>query len=193
MMGLPTNDAADCFWQADVGEAAGELLKVIRQVRPQVLISYDDNGFYGHPDHIQAHRVARRAVTLAADAAVTVPGEPWQVAKFYVTAMPRSVAAAEGGRFWVPDEQVTTQIDGGAYLASKTAAMRAHATQIAVDGEFFALADGAWQRIGDREFYTMLDGTVPHTDGPAPHADRPAPRTDGPAPRDLEYDLFAGL
>jgi N-acetyl-1-D-myo-inositol-2-amino-2-deoxy-alpha-D-glucopyranoside deacetylase len=86
--------------------------------------------------------------------------------------MPRSVAAADGGRFWVPDEQVTTQIDGGAYLAAKTAAMRAHATQIAVDGEFFALADGAWQRIGDREYYTLLDSPPPH---------------------DLEYDLFAGL
>ena len=141
-------------------------------MRPRVLVTYDENGFYGHPDHIQAHRVARCAVTLAADPAASAPGEPWQVVKFYVTAMPRSVAAAAGGRFWVPDEQVTTQIDGSAHLAAKIAAMRAHATQIAVDGEFFALADGAWQRIGDREFYTLLDGTAPHSP---------------------EYDLFAGL
>ena len=149
-----------------------ELAAVIREVRPRVLVTYDENGFYGHPDHIQAHRVARRAVTLAADPAASAPGEPWQVVKFYVTAMPRSVAAAAGGRFWVPDEQVTTQIDGSAYLAAKIAAMRAHATQIAVDGEFFALADGAWQRIGDREFYTLLDGAASHSP---------------------EYDLFEGL
>jgi N-acetyl-1-D-myo-inositol-2-amino-2-deoxy-alpha-D-glucopyranoside deacetylase len=172
MAGLPANDVPGCFWQADVNEAAAELAAIIGEVRPRVLVTYDENGFYGHPDHIQAHRVARRAVTLAADPAAGAPGEPWQVAKFYVTAMPRSVAAAAGGRFWVPDEQVTTQIDGSAYLAAKIAAMRAHATQIAVDGEFFALADGAWQRIGDREFYTLLDGAAPHSP---------------------EYDLFAGL
>lgn len=161
MMGLPDNDSPDCFWRADVAVAAAELARIIREVRPQVLVSYDENGFYGHPDHIQAHRVARRAVTVAADRAAAVPGEPWQVAKFYVTAVPRSVAAADGGRFWVPDEQVTTQIDAGGYLAAKTAAMRAHATQIAIDGEFFALADGAWQRIAPREFYTLLDGPPP--------------------------------
>jgi N-acetyl-1-D-myo-inositol-2-amino-2-deoxy-alpha-D-glucopyranoside deacetylase len=172
MAGLPANDAPGCFWQADVAEAAAELAAVIREVRPAVLVTYDENGFYGHPDHIHAHRVARRAVTVAADQAARIPGEPLAVAKFYVTAMPRSVAAADGGRFWVPDEQVTTEIDGGAYLAAKTAAMRAHATQIAVDSGSFALADGAWQRIGRREYYTLLAGPAP----------------DGP-----EQDLFAGL
>ncbi len=84
MMGLPSNDAPGSFWQADVDEAAGELLSVISEVRPQVLISYDDNGFYGHPDHIQAHRVAWRAFELAGGL----------VTKFYATAVPRSVLAA---------------------------------------------------------------------------------------------------
>jgi N-acetyl-1-D-myo-inositol-2-amino-2-deoxy-alpha-D-glucopyranoside deacetylase len=172
MAGLPANDSPDCFWLADVAAAAAELAAIIREVRPAVLVTYDENGFYGHPDHIQAHRVARHAVTVAAGQAAGLPGEPWPVAKFYVTAMPRSVAAADGGRFSVPDEQVTTQIDGGVYLAAKTAAMRAHATQIAVDSGRFALADGAWQRIGRSEFYTLLAGPAP----------------DGP-----EYDLFAGL
>src|ERR1017187_7108190 len=60
MMGLDSNDVPGCFWQADLDEAAGELLTVIREVGPQVLVSYDDNGFYGHPGHIQAHRGARR-------------------------------------------------------------------------------------------------------------------------------------
>src|SRR5689334_766718 len=68
MMGLDSNDDPDCFWQADVGTAAAELALIIREVRPQVLITYDENGFYGHPDHIQAHRVSRRAVGLAAGA-----------------------------------------------------------------------------------------------------------------------------
>ena len=172
MAGLPANDAPGCFWQADVAEAAADLAVVIRETRPWVVVTYDENGFYGHPDHIQAHRVASRGVRLAADPAAAVAGEPWQVTKFYATAMPRSVAAAGGGRFWVPDEQVTTEIDGRAYLAVKTAAMRAHATQVTVDGDFFALSDGAWQRLGGREFYTLLAG---------------------PAPAGPEHDLFAGL
>ncbi len=97
-----------------------------------MLVSYDENGFYGHPDHIQAHRVAAAAVHLAAGPG-PVPGaegiEPWQVAKFYATAMPRSVAEPAGLPYWVPDDQVTTEIDGTAHLAAKTAALRAHATQ----------------------------------------------------------------
>src|SRR5215469_5866938 len=83
MMGIPSNDWPGCFWQADVDEAAGELVKVIEQVRPQVMVTYDDNGFYGHPERIQAHRVAWRAFELA-DGLVN---------KFYATALPKSVLA----------------------------------------------------------------------------------------------------
>jgi N-acetyl-1-D-myo-inositol-2-amino-2-deoxy-alpha-D-glucopyranoside deacetylase len=192
MMGLPSNDAPGAFWQADVDEAAGELLAVLREVRPQVLISYDDNGFYGHPDHIQAHRVARRAFSLAGGL----------VAKFYATAVPRSAltagieemrAAAAGSRagrvdftqvssaddlpFGVPDEQVTTEIDATAYLDRKAAAMRAHATQISVDGPFFALSNNVGQRLLGHEYYTLLDG----------------PRGPGIGPCGREADLFAGI
>jgi N-acetyl-1-D-myo-inositol-2-amino-2-deoxy-alpha-D-glucopyranoside deacetylase len=177
MMGLPDNDSPDCFWQADMAMAAAELAGIIREVRPQVLISYDANGFYGHPDHIQAHRVSRAAIPLASE-----PGPsgdehpPWQVAKFYATAMPRSVAEARDlPPVWVPDDQVTTEIDGTPYLAAKTAALRAHATQVAVDGDRFALADGRWQPVLGTEFYTLLDGIS------------------GAAPGTREHDLFAGL
>src|SRR5438445_5878247 len=67
MMGLPTNDDPGCFWQADLDVAVGELVRVVREVRPQVVITYDENGGYGHPDHIQAHRVAVAAFDAAAD------------------------------------------------------------------------------------------------------------------------------
>jgi N-acetyl-1-D-myo-inositol-2-amino-2-deoxy-alpha-D-glucopyranoside deacetylase len=193
MMGLPSNDAPGCFWQADVDEAAGELLSVIREVRPQVLVTYDDNGFYGHPDHIQAHRVAWRAFELADGA----------IAKFYATAVPRSVLAgaieamrdrppggsSPGGAdfsqvesvddlpFGVPDEVVTTEIDATAYLDQKLAAMRAHATQIAVDSPFFAFSDNVGQRAFGRECYTLLAG----------------PRGRGSGPHDRESDLFAAI
>jgi N-acetyl-1-D-myo-inositol-2-amino-2-deoxy-alpha-D-glucopyranoside deacetylase len=80
MMGLPSNQVPGCFWQADAGEAAAELAAVIREVAPQVIVTYDANGFYGHPDHIQAHRVTRRAAQVAADPAATAAGggAPWR-------------------------------------------------------------------------------------------------------------------
>jgi len=205
MMGTPTNDWDGAFWRADVDEAAGQLLEIIRQVRPQVLVTYDSNGFYGHPDHIQAHRVAWRAFELA-DGLVT---------KFYATAIPKSVLAegvklmrqvrrdADGGAgepgdsgpqegfgaefetvesaddlpFGVPDEQVTTEIDARDYLNAKLAAMRAHASQIAVDSPFFALSDRIGQRAFGVEYYTLLAG----------------PRGPGDASQGRESDLFAGL
>jgi N-acetyl-1-D-myo-inositol-2-amino-2-deoxy-alpha-D-glucopyranoside deacetylase len=200
MMGLPSNQFPGCFWQADPDEAAAELAAVIRDVMPQVIVTYDANGFYGHPDHIQAHRVSRRAVRLAADPAAAPPGggRPWRVAKFYATAMPRSVLAEairlgparpagfrQAGSvadlpFGVPDEQVTTEIDGTGFLAAKIAALRSHATQIAVDGPFFALSDMVGQRIGAREYFTLLAGPI-------------GPRGPGTGHHRREQDLFAGL
>src|SRR5713101_2797355 len=143
MMGLETNDNPGCFWQADVAQAAAELARIIREVRPQVLVTYDENGFYGHPDHIQAHRVAWRAFQLA----------PWRAAKFYAT--------ADGA-----DEQVTTEIDGTRYLDAKIAAMRAHATQIAVATPFFALSNKVRRRIMGHEYYTLLAGERGAAAGP---------------------------
>src|SRR5690348_8278669 len=201
MMGLPANDSPDCFWQADLATAAAELAKVIMDARPQVLVTYDANGYYGHPDHIQAHRVAGAAIRVAAE-----PGQPrpWQVAKFYATAMPRSVAEEwDLPPVYVPDDQVSTEIHGTAYLAAKAAALRAHATQVAVDGDRFARADGRWQALLGTEFYTLLawgsdpPGTPPGADGAWP-ASRQAPsrELDGPsgaAHGTREHDLFAGL
>src|SRR5918912_2390872 len=64
MMGLPTNQHPRAFWGADLDEAARALLDVIREVRPQVAVTDDPNGFYGHPDHIQTHRVTMRAAEM---------------------------------------------------------------------------------------------------------------------------------
>jgi N-acetyl-1-D-myo-inositol-2-amino-2-deoxy-alpha-D-glucopyranoside deacetylase len=169
MMGATTNQNPRCFWQADVGEAAETLLRIVREVRPQVIVSYDDNGLYGHPDHIQAHRVTRRAFELAADPSVGA-GEPWAVAKLYATAMPISVARhvvqvpqgpferVEDLGYGVPDEQVTTVIDAGDHLDAKLAALRAHRTQITVDGRYFALSDNVGQQVLGAEYYTLLAG-----------------------------------
>jgi len=146
MMGTAGNDDPRCFWRADVDQAARALLEVIAEVRPQAVVTYDAHGAYGHPDHIQAHRVAWRAFELAG---ADIPDGP---AKFYATA-----ALGSG------PEQVTTEIDAGAWFGRKLAAMRAHATQITVDPPFFALSDGVRRRASGTEYYTLLAG--PHGPG----------------------------
>ncbi|MCT9932636.1 N-acetyl-1-D-myo-inositol-2-amino-2-deoxy-alpha-D-glucopyranoside deacetylase [Planotetraspora sp. A-T 1434] len=205
MMGAVTNDRPGCFWRADLDEAAGELVKVIREVRPQVLVTYDENGFYGHPDHIQAHRVAWRAFELAADPAHP-GGEPWRIAKFYLTALPKSVMrrATEAMRqadveFWAPepvddlpfgcsDEAVTTEIDARAHVEAKIEAMRAHVTQIAVDAPWFALSNNVGQQVLGVEHFILRAG-VPGRPGIG------APYEAGGIgePYNRESDLFAGV
>jgi N-acetyl-1-D-myo-inositol-2-amino-2-deoxy-alpha-D-glucopyranoside deacetylase len=161
MMGTAGNDDPRCFWRADGDQAARALLEVIGEVRPQVLVTYDANGAYGHPDHIQAHRVARRACELAGSRAPL---------KFYAT-------AALGSGPGDGQSQVTTEIDAGPYFGQKLAAMRAHATQITVDPPSFALSDGVWRPSSGTEYYTLLAGPR------SPGTQR--------GPGDREHDLFA--
>ncbi|WP_432076757.1 N-acetyl-1-D-myo-inositol-2-amino-2-deoxy-alpha-D-glucopyranoside deacetylase [Streptomyces wuyuanensis] len=193
MMGVPQNRRPGAFWNTPVDEAAPYLVEVIRSVRPQVLITYDPQGGYGHPDHIQAHRVAMRAAELAADPAFRRDlGEPYGIAKIYWNRVPRSVAEEGFARLRaanvefpgvadiddipgvVDDADVTAEIDGSRYAAQKAAAMRAHATQIAVDGPFFALSNDLGQPLFTTEYYQLVRGTPG-----APAGER-------------ESDLFAG-
>ncbi|MFG3495049.1 N-acetyl-1-D-myo-inositol-2-amino-2-deoxy-alpha-D-glucopyranoside deacetylase [Streptomyces sp. NPDC047928] len=195
MMGVPQNDRDGAFWGTDVDEAAPHLVEVIREVRPQVLVTYDPDGGYGHPDHIQAHRVATRAAELAADPAYEPGlGAPHAIAKIYWNRVPRTVAdegfarlRAAGGLSFpgiadiadvpgvVPDARVTAEIDGTAYADRKAAAMAAHATQIVVDGDFFALSNHLGQPVFVREYYELVRG-----ESGAPEGER-------------EHDLFAGV
>jgi N-acetyl-1-D-myo-inositol-2-amino-2-deoxy-alpha-D-glucopyranoside deacetylase len=136
MMGVPSNEDPRCFWRASVDEAASALVAVIDEVRPTAIVSYDANGFYGHPDHIQAHRVSRRAYEMACDPAVV---------RLYATAAPDFT-------------DVTTRVDANAYLDKKIAAMRAHATQITVSEPYFALSNNIRQELLGTECYTLLAG-----------------------------------
>ncbi|MBO2458609.1 N-acetyl-1-D-myo-inositol-2-amino-2-deoxy-alpha-D-glucopyranoside deacetylase [Actinomadura violacea] len=198
MMGTATNDDPRCFWRADVDEAGAELATIVRDVRPHVIVTYDERGNYGHPDHIQAHRVARRAYELAADPAFEDGQEPWRAAKFYAYATPRTVLARaiavmreaklpfarvagldELGS-GVPDGQVTTVVDARPHLPAKLSALRAHRTQITVApeeaGPFFALSNNLGQQAFGTEYFILQAGEL----GPV-----------GPGRR--ETDLFAGL
>ncbi len=194
MMGLATNRSG--FWAADLDEAAAELVAVIREVRPQVLVTYDENGGYGHPDHIKAHRVAMRAADLAAEKAFRRDlGEAHTIAKIYYNRVPRSVAeqsfdvlrGALGHLPWaeaaeigdvpgvVDDAVITTKIEAGPYGAAKAAAMRAHATQVEVLEPWFALSNDKAQPLFTDEYYQLVRGARGAADG------------------QLEDDLFAGL
>ena len=199
MMGTPGNDDQRAFWrgatdEAAFAEAVAQAVAVIREGRPQVRVTYDENGGYGHPDHIMAHRVAMAAHVRAAEPGGD--GEPWQIAKVYWPAFPRSVLqrgidllkeSGDNSFFGVDDAAdlpfgdddaaVTTAIDGTAFAGAKMDAMRAHATQISLDGPFFALSNNIGQEVLGIEYFRLVFGSA---DG--------ARDADG-----RETDLFAGV
>jgi N-acetyl-1-D-myo-inositol-2-amino-2-deoxy-alpha-D-glucopyranoside deacetylase len=186
------------FWRADLLEASTLLVDIIREVRPQVLVTYDEFGNYGHPDHIQAHRVATYAASLAAVPSFRPElGEPWEIAKVYWGAMSlnrmreglRRLRAAgnttafEGmdpdgpmPPFMVPDDQLSAVVDANDFADAKMRAMKAHETQIALDGPFFALSNNLGNHVWGTEHYRIAKG------------ERGPLNEDG-----LETDLFAGL
>jgi N-acetyl-1-D-myo-inositol-2-amino-2-deoxy-alpha-D-glucopyranoside deacetylase len=171
MMGTEPNNRPDVFWQADVEAAAADLVKVILEVKPQVLVTYDEFGGYGHPDHIQAHRVAMRAAELAAAGST-----PWEISKIYWNAMPRSVMEKGiakmkevGSDFWgvesaddlpfVKDDAiVTTVVSAPDFAKNKIEAMKAHPTQMSLDGPFFALSNNLGSEVLGDEYYTLVKG-----------------------------------
>ena len=185
MMGTEPNNRPDVFWQADLEEASDLLVRIIDEVKPHVLITYDEFGGYGHPDHIQAHRVAMRAAEKSA----------WDIPKIYWNVMPISVIQegidamkgidsdfwgaekAEDLPFAKDDSFVHALVDGNAYVEKKMSAMRAHATQIAVDGPFFALSNNVGLQVWGNEYYTLVKG------------EKSGPFNE----KGYESDLFAGI
>lgn len=186
------------FIDADEREAVGALVALIRGLRPHVVVTYDPNGGYGHPDHIHAHVVTTAAVAAAAvdDA---YPGKPWTVPKFYWTVIARSGFAAglaaltpddlrpewvmpqEGGEFdglVYSDEQIDAVVDAQDVVAAKAAALAAHATQVVIGptGRACALSNNLALPIIGQEHYVLVGGTPGERDA-----------------RGWETDLLAGL
>ena len=171
-------------------------VRIIREDRPQVLLTYNEFGGYGHPDHIQAHRVAMRGAELAADPAYAPElGPAWDIPKIYWSVIPRSairlgleklaelgqhdlfgITKAEDAPFAVDDELVTTSIEGAAFADQRRFALLAHATQVQLDHPFSAFS-AALGRVPLRDYYPLAKGTAGDRD----------------AATGLERDLFAGL
>jgi LmbE family N-acetylglucosaminyl deacetylase len=136
MMGWAANDAPGAFWSTPVEEGAARLAELIERYRPDVVVTYDPNGFYGHPDHIQAHRITMAALERTGS-----------TAKVYWTTMPRSAMAKFGEMareagmeipdemppdmppIGLPDDQISTWVDVSAFADRKFAALGAHASQ----------------------------------------------------------------
>lgn len=178
MMGTATNDAPDSFWTASVDRAAEQLAAILREEKADVLTCYDDNGGYGHPDHIQVHRVGLRASELA--------GTP----RVYQNTMNRDhlrrgmAMLAEQGEssgvevpdvgsedFGKPESELTAAVDVSEHSAVKRSAMRAHASQISEDSFFLALPEEAFRYAFGTEWFIRA----------------------GQGPGITEHDLMAGL
>ena len=187
MIGTDANGHPDSFWQADLDEATRRLVEIVRAARPSAIVSYDENGNYGHPDHINAARIARQAYQASR-------GEPWQVARFYESAFvrerwfelmttmkergialpwdfdeetqadqPEESDATEFGR---TDAEVTTRVDVSGYLDAKRRSMDCHKTQRQDLGWLLDLPDDLADQAIDTEYYVLrwLDGSdVPST------------------------------
>jgi len=145
MMGTPTNEVPESFWQADVAEAAGRLAAILTEEQADVLTAYDENGVYGHPDHIQVHRVGMRAGQLAKTPKVYMSTVNKDALKRSMKEwaeldlpMPGDIPPDEF-EIGVPEERITTTVDVLDQLATKRAAMAAHASQIAETSFFLAM------------------------------------------------------
>lgn len=185
MMGTEPNQRPDAFWNIPIDEAQVYLMRIIDEVKPHVMITYDEFGGYGHPDHIQAHRVAMSAAEKSS----------WQIPKIYWNIMPKSVVAQGISKmkelgsdffgaesvdelpFVKDDSFVTSIIHGDGYVDQKMAALKAHATQISLDGPFFALSNNIGVSVFADEYYTLVKG----------QSSEPFDE------RGYELDLFAGI
>ncbi len=170
MMGTPENDAPDSFWQADVGEAAAKVAAVLAEERAAVFVIYDDHGGYGHPDHIQVHRVGVRAGALAGTPVVYEA----TMDRDRIVRMMRETAGVEGmpempepddfeADFGSPGEAITTRVNVTDYTGAKRQALRCHRTQIAEDSFWLAMPDEFFRVGFGEEHYIRRDaprGTV---------------------------------
>jgi mycothiol S-conjugate amidase len=200
--GMPDSEAnthPDCFHRADLDEATGRLVEVIRRTRPQVIITYsDEQQGYPHPDHLRVHDISVLAFDRAGDASwYPEAGEPFQPSKLYYTTWSRRrlVAVHEGllrhrgespfDEKWFErpdtDHRVTTHIDVGEHLWARTRSLLAHATQVDPTAAFwFGLSDDELADVYPWEDWILAKSLV----GPIPSSERGDP---------LEDDVFAGV
>lgn len=162
MMGEPSNDAPFCFWQARVEHAARRLAVILDEEEPDVLTVYDDNGGYGHPDHIQVHRVGKRAAELSA---VPVLAQGTVNRDWMLRGMKGVTETTQGPDAWKPPEnlpeigkpeaEITHRVDAVDFVEQKKASMRAHASQMGPDHFLLTMPDPMFALGMGTEFYII--------------------------------------
>jgi LmbE family N-acetylglucosaminyl deacetylase len=161
MMGEATNANPKCFWQAEVAEAAERLAAIITEVDADVVTIYDEHGLYGHPDHIQVHRVGLAAVELAAVAHVYEATVNRDRALASIVEMEAELEGVEGPavedfeQFGVAEDDLSFALDVSPHLEAKRAAMRVHASQIPDDSFFLRLPPERFARMFAHEWYAL--------------------------------------
>ena len=161
MIGTPENEAPGSFWQADVDEAAERLATILREESADVLTVYDDNGNYGHPDHIQVHRVGVRAAELAGVERVyeaTIDRDYFRDlfrrgAEYGLEAPPETEDDEGEFEMGKPSHEITTRVDVRDVLATKRASMAAHASQISETSFFLQMPPRAFEAAWGTECY----------------------------------------
>ena len=159
MMGEPSNEAPFCFWQADVEYAARTLAVLLDQEEPDVLTIYDDNGVYGHPDHIQVHRVGKRAGELSAVPVVAqgTVNRDWMQRGFRESGREGDIPPNMGK----PESEITHRVEAVDFVGQKRESMRAHASQMAPDHFLLALPDAMFALGMGTEFYIVDEPPSP--------------------------------
>jgi len=185
MEGTPANDDPNAFVNQDRGEAVARVVQIIRETKPDVLVTYNEIGFYGHPDHVRAHEIALAAAEAAADPSYqSAAGSPHRIAKVYYTAVPKSLLLAgrqlaegigqsaddffsmdEIERVGSPDDAVTTWVDVSAYVDRKFRALEAHRTQLGTIERFLQIPEDVRGIAMGTEHYVLVRSLHAAVDG----------------------------
>lgn len=176
MDGEPTNDDARCFWQADIDVAEEQFASLLRDEDADVCIIYDDHGGYGHPDHVQVHRVGVRATEAAGTPHVLEATFNRDHIRRLMDAAAQDRSASLAGTevpeppdiddetFGSTDDEITTVIDVTPWIDRKRASMTAHASQIPPDSFFLSMPDDGFLAAFGREWFIRRGAPVPGTD-----------------------------
>lgn len=177
MIGEPTNENPLCFWQADVEEASQRLAQILVDVDADVLTIYDSHGGYGHPDHIQVHRVGKRAAEIAGvprvfqstmnrdrilkqmaeNASVFEDEIEGELEGETAEQMRQRAEAADRGEFGSPEAVITHAVDVSSVVDVKKAAMAAHRSQIGPDSFFFKMPPDVFAAAFGTEWFIALE------------------------------------
>jgi LmbE family N-acetylglucosaminyl deacetylase len=192
MVGTAENKDPRAFINADEVEAVGRIVKIFREFKPTIVVTFDETGGYGHPDHIAIHRWTHKAFDLSGDpTAYPEAGPAFQPRRLFYGSIPRSArkrmndmmeklgiesvfSRIPEDKFGIPDERITNRVNVSEFVKLKRQALNEHKTQLNPNGPFVKVPDELWEQWRSIETFAFAGGD--------------------PLPADADQaDLFAGL